>query len=134
MAEIKRNSLIEDGRNPDKIKYWEVQNIPSFIVEELRRRKNSQNIGLEYTDFNSNPGNYKGPMTPWIRVFSNGTGLPKNLRVPQSDFLKKGGKIEPYEGFILEGGHGFNKAFGLSSDISKGNLSVFGESSKAIIG
>jgi hypothetical protein len=135
MAEFIKNGYMAQ-ETPDKLKYWEVQNIPNFIVNELRRRKNSNNIGFEYTEYNPNSKqqDYKGPMTPWIRVFSNGTGLPINTRVPMSDFLKKNNEFKKYEGFILEGGKGFNQAFGLSSDTGNGNRSIFTEQSNAIIG
>ena len=135
MAEFIKNGYM-DQVNPDKIKYWEVQNIPNFIVNELRRRKHSNNIGFEYAEYdpNSKQQDYKGPMAPWIRVFSNGTGLPMNTRVPMSDFLKKNNEFKKYEGFILEGGKGFNQAFGLSSDTGNGNRSIFTEQSNAIIG
>jgi hypothetical protein len=124
--------------DPITPKYWDVQNIPSDLVRELRRRKNSNNIGLDIPDnvihnFKNQHASYKGPMTPWIRVFSNSTGIPLTGRVPLSSYLKKNGEHLFYEGFVLEGGKGFNNAYGLSD--GGRHESVFdSSSSKAIIG
>ena len=30
-------------------RWWEVQNIPVALIRELRRRKNTNNVGLNYT-------------------------------------------------------------------------------------
>ena len=40
-------------------------------------------------DFEKNYKNYKGPMTPWARVFSNSTGKSINGMVPRSNYLNK---------------------------------------------
>ena len=66
--------------------WWELQNIPTEVVRELRRRSNTNNIGMSIPtpftnatfDFEKNYNKYKGPMTPWVRVFSNSTGKTIN--------------------------------------------------------
>ena len=99
--------------------WWEIQNIPDQLVEELRRRSNTNNLGFNYPksvnfDFEKNSDKYKGPMTPWVRVFSNSTGKPTNILTPPSEFLlrKNDSKVQGYDGFILKGGDGFNDVFG----------------------
>lgn len=118
--------------------WWEVQNIPVALVRELRRRKNSNNIGMEFPssgnpqniiyNFYDNHSKYKGPMTPWVRIFSNGTGLAGNGLVPRSRILDKNGKEKEYKGFIMFPGEGFYDAFGYRQE---GNIL---KQSKAIIG
>ncbi len=108
--------------------WWEIQNIPTEMVRELRRRSNSNNIGMNIPnpfinatfDFQNNHDKYKGPMTPWIRVFSNGTGQIANGFVPRSGYLNKSGyadpnNTKPYDGYILKGGDGFYDAFGYNN-------------------
>jgi len=98
-------------------RWWEVQNIPVALIRELRRRKNSNNIGFNYPssgdpsgvvyDFFNKHGQYKGPMTPWVRVFSNGTGIAGNGLVPRSTILNKNGEEKSYDGFLFMPGSGF---------------------------
>lgn len=108
--------------------WWEIQNIPTEMVRELRRRSNTNNIGMNIPnpfsnatfDFQNNHSKYKGPMTPWIRVFSNGTGQISNGFVPRSGYLNKQNysdpnNTKPYEGYILKGGDGFYDAFGYNN-------------------
>ena len=108
--------------------WWEIQNIPTEMVRELRRRNNTNNIGMNIPnpfvnatfDFQNNHSKYKGPMTPWIRVFSNGTGQIANGFVPRSGYLSKENyqdpnNSKPYAGFILKGGDGFYDAFGYNN-------------------
>jgi hypothetical protein len=40
--------------------WWEVQNIPTALVRELRRRKNSNNIGMQYPTPGNPSGSIKG--------------------------------------------------------------------------
>jgi hypothetical protein len=118
--------------------WWEVQNIPTALVRELRRRKNSNNIGMQYPtpgnpsgtvyDFYKNHSKYKGPMTPWVRIFSNGTGLAGNGLVPKSKILEKNGKEKEYKGFLFMSGNGFYESFGYKQ---QGNIL---KQDKAIIG
>ena len=86
---------------------WAPNPIPDWIIKEFRRRQND--IGLEYPaaagsvtwDDDGNWQNYKGPLTPWVRVFSNGTGKADG----KSNYPEK-------SGFILQGGYGFDKSYG----------------------
>lgn len=112
---------------PEEPRWWEVQNIPVALIRELRRRKNAVNVGFKYPtpgnaegvvyDFLNKHGEYRGPMTPWVRIFSNGTGLANNGLVPRSALLNKNGNSEKqYKGFLLLPGSGFYDAFGYKQD------------------
>ena len=84
---------------------WAPHPIPNWIIKEFTRRQND--IGLEYPvsvtwDDNGTWQNYKGPMTAWVRVFSNGTGRIND----KSTYPEK-------SGFILQGGYGFDKTYGI---------------------
>ena len=111
-------SLIPSGESTSGATplWWEPQTIHPNIVTELRRRSNKVNIGMYNTNdicLNFTPENYwkyRGPMTPWIRCFSNGTGERNNKSIPSSKYL--GGK--PYDGFLLQGGEGFYRGYGVS--------------------
>ena len=119
-------------------RWWEVQNIPVALIRELRRRKNSNNVGFNYPssgdpsgvvyDFFNKHDQYKGPMTPWIRVFSNGTGIAGNGLVPHSTILNKNDEKKSYDGFLFMPGNGFYEAYGFKQD---GNIL---KQDKAIIG
>ena len=86
---------------------WAPNPIPDWIIKEFRRRQND--IGFEYPAAagsvtwgdDGNWQNYKGPLTPWVRVFSNGTGKADG----KSNYPEK-------SGFILQGGYGFDKSYG----------------------
>lgn len=92
----------------------EVYSIPNEIQRELNRRK--KNVGLNFVKpdgWNKDGGdweNYKGPMTSWVRVCSNGNGKPS---------LKK-------PGFILNGGKGFYQGYGFHKGTSGGNEQTIG--------
>ncbi len=91
------------AKTPDN-RPWAPNPIPDWIIKEFRRRQND--IGLEYPtsvswDDNGNWQNYKGPLTPWVRVFSNGTGKVDS----KSNYPEK-------SGFVLQGGYGFDKTYG----------------------
>ena len=87
---------------------WAPHPIPDWIIREFRRRQND--IGYDYPvapvsvtwDDNGSWQNYKGPLTAWARVFSNGTGRIST----RSTYPEK-------QGFILQGGYGFDKAYGI---------------------
>jgi len=104
--------------------WWEIQNIPTEIVKELRRRNNTNNIGMSIPspisnmvmDFERTYDKYRGPLSPWVRVFSNSTGKAVNSIVPKSSYLKKGEEYPDYDGFILSGGEGFFDAYGYTPD------------------
>lgn len=106
--------------------WWELQNIPTEVVRELRRRSNSANLGMNVPspyipnssfNFEANYDKYKGPMTPWVRVFSNSTGKSINSMVPRSSYLDKFYVPVDFQGFILKGGEGFYDAFGYDAKI-----------------
>lgn len=117
----------------EEIRWWEAQNIPWQIVRELRRRSSNVNHG-QYatvnvvTDFKNQHEKYRGPLTPWVRAFSNGTGQVINQTIPTSTYLYKNGQPYIYDGFLLQGGVGFDNAYGYKR---QGNVLV---EDKAIIG
>lgn len=121
------------GEIREEIRWWEAQNIPWQIVRELRRRSSNVNHG-QYatvnvvTDFKNQHEKYRGPLTPWVRAFSNGTGNVVNQTIPTSTYLYKNGQLPVYEGFLLQGGGGFDNAYGYKR---QGNVLV---EDKAIIG
>ena len=96
---------------------WAPNPIPDWIIREFRRRQND--IGFEYpssvtwTD-GGTWENYKGPMTAWVRVFSNGTGrINEKSMYPEKS------------GFILQGGYGFDNSYGTkptTSGLSNKNI------------
>ena len=92
------------AKTPDN-RPWAPHPIPNWIIKEFIRRQND--IGLEYPvnvtwDDNGTWQNYKGPMTAWVRVFSNGTGKVNE----KSNYPEK-------SGFILQGGYGFDQVYGI---------------------
>lgn len=100
-----------------EIRWWEPQNLPWQIIRELRRRSNQINVGQNANtdvciNFKDNYDKYRGPMTPWVRVFSNGTGNVKIPSTTPSKFLYKNNKMDIYDGFILEGEKDFYKGYG----------------------
>jgi len=121
------------GEIREEIRWWEAQNIPWQIVRELRRRSSNVNHG-QYatvnvvTDFKNQHEKYRGPLTPWVRAFSNGTGNVVNQTIPTSTYLYKNGQLPAYRGFLLQGGDGFDNAYGYKR---QGNVLV---EDKAIIG
>lgn len=121
------------GEIREEIRWWEAQNIPWQIVRELRRRSSNVNHG-QYatvnvvTDFKNQHEKYRGPLTPWVRAFSNGTGNVVNKTMPTSTYLYKNGQLPVYHGFLLQGGAGFDNAYGYKR---QGNVLV---EDKAIIG
>ena len=109
--------------------WWEIQNVPTEMIRELRRRSNSNNLGMSIStpftnatfNFEKSYNDYKGPLSPWVKVFSNGTGKAMNSMVPSSVYLEKGGVKVDYDGFILKGGDGFYDAFGYENGKSLAN-------------
>lgn len=96
---------------------WEPHVFPQEIQEELNRR--ALNRGLNYKNIDSSTwssdgdwNEYRGPMTTWIRVCSNGAGL---------DELNK-------PGFVLYGGKDFYSVYGFN------NGEISGGSNDSIIG
>lgn len=81
---------------------WVPHHIPNPIRRELYRRILDQGFNYIDTDNSwSNYKNYRGPLSAWTRITSNGTGVSKTLSNSQK-----------YDGFILYGGQGFHDAFG----------------------
>jgi hypothetical protein len=92
------------AKTPDN-RPWAPHPIPSWVIKEFTRRQ--KDIGFEYPvsvtwDDNGTWQNYKGPMTAWVRVFSNGTGRIND----KSTYPEK-------SGFVLQGGYGFDKSYGI---------------------
>ena len=107
---------------------WAPHPIPPWIIKEFIRRQND--IGFEYPapvsinwDDNGTWQNYKGPMTPWVRVFSNGTGRANE----KSDYPIR-------NGFVLQGGYGFDKSYGTTFgvDLALSNKNVLGYDSEGV--
>jgi len=95
------------AKTPDN-RPWAPHPIPNWIIKEFTRRQND--IGLEYPinvtwDDNGSWQNYKGPLTAWVRVFSNGVGKVNE----KSNYPEK-------SGFILQGGYGFDKVYGIPNN------------------
>jgi len=84
---------------------WVPHHIPNPIRRELYRRTLDQ--GLNYVDTGTKTNNwsdyknYRGPLSAWVRVTSNGTGVSKALSNTQK-----------YNGFVMYGGQGFQDTFG----------------------
>jgi len=112
--------ILPQNNAVEEVRWWEAQNIPWQIVQELRRRSNTVNLGQNatnnvVTDFPKQHPLYRGPMTPWVRAFSNGTGRVANQTVPTSKYLTKNGQLPEYKGYLLQGGDGFGKAYGFTN-------------------
>lgn len=106
---------------------WAPHPIPPWVIKEFIRRQ--KDIGYEYPahpesvswDDNGTWQNYKGPLTAWARVFSNGTGkVTYNSRSARRD------------GFALFGGQGFEYSFGFTKNAvgNTSNQTVLGYDSK----
>jgi hypothetical protein len=102
---------------------WMPKPIPQWLARELARRKNDigmsyiKNAGADGTNWDEtgNWNTYKGPMTPWVRMCSNGNGKPNVKGAVKST-------TEPKDGFILYGGVGFDDAYGFGKDRNKNVL------------
>lgn len=96
---------------------WIPQPIPNWIVKELTRRRND--FGINYKknsdagsanwDVDGNWNEYRGPMSPWVRLCSNGDGQKKQ-KSPNLSSQK------PSDGFVMYGGQGFKDTFGLEDN------------------
>jgi hypothetical protein len=93
---------------------WEPCNIPDEIQSELNRRKINRSFNYidgekgEWDNANGEWNKYRGPMSPWVRVCSNGKGREKD------------GK----EGFIFFSGKDFYTGYGFNN--SENGPSVIG--------
>jgi len=102
---------------------WEPSNVPTELQDELDRRR--RNISL---DFVKSEGSwkggdwqkYKGPMTAWIRVCSNGRGRATftNTAGEEKDFLAKR--------FVFFGGKDYQSIFGLKNTSVSPNSQIIG--------
>ena len=95
------------AKTPDN-RPWAPHPIPDWIIREFRRRQND--IGYNYPvsvtwDENGTWQHYKGPMTAWARVFSNGNGKVNE----KSTFPER-------NGFVLQGGQGFDRVYGIPNN------------------
>lgn len=110
-------------------KPWVPRPIPNWLMSELTRRK--KDFGIDFTanvpksnwDLNGNWNEYKGPMTPWVRVCSNGNGQSKFLKPFKSGTTtvnKQNG------GFVLYGGQGFKDTFGITDNKTIMGYDVYG--------
>ena len=91
---------------------WIPQHIPSEIRKELYRRTLDQ--GINYVNTNtdwSNYKNYRGPLSAWTRVTSNGTGAEKP-KIVDDKVIRPANERS---GFVLYGGVGFNSAYGTTN-------------------
>lgn len=111
---------------PAPIIPWEPSNIPEEIQSELNRRKGVR--GLNYINngldlgWDSSTGDwnqYKGPMTSWVRVCSNGYGLSGSLD-----------QVKP--GFVLYGGRGFYNIYGFDSSTELSGQSIIGYTPRGV--
>lgn len=91
---------------------WAPHPIPRWIIKEFLRRQ--KDIGLDYSqnytwgtdgDGEGTWKNYKGPMVPWIRFFSNSSGLSIN---------NPNGKGK--DGFVMFQGEGFERSYGITDN------------------
>lgn len=92
---------------------WETCNIPTEIQLELKRRKTNRSFNYKKSDgWKSDGGDweqYKGPMTSWVRICSNGMGRPE-INKP---------------GFVFSGGKGFYQSYGFKVNSDK-NQQILG--------
>jgi hypothetical protein len=102
---------------------WIPRSLPTWLMKELTRRKSD--FGINYIsntqsgwDENGSWNQYKGPMTPWVRVCSNGTGVNK--------FLKPFANNPKRDGFVFYGGQGFKDTFGIPDNKTILGYDVYG--------
>ena len=93
---------------------WVPHHIPNAIRKELYRRTLDQGMLYNSSNNTANWNNYKyyrGPMSAWSRITSNGTGFNK-LNVADPKFSKIDFENQSRKGFVLYGGQGFDAAYG----------------------
>jgi hypothetical protein len=97
---------------------WIPRPFPSWLITELARRKND--LGIDYEsnknsswDSKGNWNKYKGPMTPWARVCSNGNGINTFLPSYRTGNTEKN---FPKKGFVFTTGMGFMDSYGLNQN------------------
>lgn len=101
---------------PAPIIPWQPSNVPQEIQEELNRRKinrsyrfvqNEQANWTVNSDGASSWKAYRGPMTSWIRMCSNGAGHPNYQGITDK------------ERFVLFSGKGFYQSYGFQPSTSR---------------
>lgn len=104
---------------------WIPHHIPNALRREFFRRTLDE--GINYINSSTSmwtdaSKKYKGPLSPWMRITSNGTGISKNIAKTLSlDEIEK----KKRDGFILYGGQGFKESYGFM-DPKKYNTNVIG--------
>jgi hypothetical protein len=102
---------------PAPIIPWQPSNIPTEIQNELNRRKvnrsfnyiNSAKVGT-WDKTTGDWNKYKGPMTAWVRMCSNGAGHPATKK----------------ERFVLHGGKDFYTSYGYQQNTNQGRHQIIG--------
>jgi hypothetical protein len=87
---------------------WVPHHIPNAIRKELYRRTLDQGFNFvdTSTGWDDNFKSFRGPLSAWVRVTSNGTGISKNKAFNNVNARER------RDGFVLYGGQGFADAFG----------------------
>lgn len=82
--------------------------LSGYMRKEFKRRRDTYGKTYVKNENYSSMGDYRGPMTSWVRVVSNGT-------------------FEGKEGFVLHGGAGYKDVYGIKNEVnSKPNSSIIG--------
>jgi len=104
---------------------WEPHVFPKEIQMELRRRSMNrglnpvQSFQVDWTDDHSWM-DYRGPMSAWVRVCSNGAGPEK--------------ANPPMRGFVFYGGKDFFSSYGFTDKVISFNTPKANEPNKTILG
>jgi hypothetical protein len=99
---------------------WVPHHIPNAIRKELYRRTLDQSMVYDSSNNTANWSNYKyyrGPLSAWTRITSNGTGFNK-LNVADTKFSKIDFENQKRDGFVMYGGQGFDDSYGKKGGIS----------------
>lgn len=92
---------------------WIPHHIPSALRKEFYRR--TLDTGINFTNstnaWSDDYKKYKGPLSAWARITSNGTGITKNQLVGKTLSADEVDR-QKRKGFVFLGGQGFNDAYG----------------------
>lgn len=112
---------------------WVPHHIPSALRKEFYRRTLDTGINFinSTNSWTDDYKKYKGPLSAWCRVTSNGTGITKNQLIGKSlstDELER----QKRKGFVFLGGQGFNDAYGsvINNPANVLGYDVYGEPHK----
>lgn len=100
---------------------WEPQNIPEEIQSEFNRRRANRSFKYvqadtgEWENENGKWNTYRGPMSPWVRLCSNGRGSENNPGGVKEGFIFFGGK-DFYSGYGFNGKSGDPSIIGYVPD------------------